>query len=131
MAAWLREMDSIPQVILSSTANRAISTAKIVESQSGFQGELFEYQQLYLAEPSTYLRLLGRLPDEIDLAMVVGHNHGLEHLIEKITGNWATMPTAAIAKIDLKIERWLQVGNVTQGAILSVWRPKEIDDGQN
>ena len=75
--------------------------------------------------------MLARLNDEIDVAMVVGHNHGLEHLVEKITGEWETMPTAAIAKIDLGIERWLTVGNVTGGNLLAVWRPKEIDDAFN
>ncbi len=131
MAAWLKQMDSVPQVILSSTAKRAITTANVIADQSGFEGDLLEYQQLYMGVPDDYLRLLGRLPDDIDIAMVVGHNNGLEHLVEKLTSEWTTMPTAAIAKIDMKIDRWLTVGNVEQGKLLEVWRPKEIEDGQN
>lgn len=131
MAAWLQLHNSVPQIILSSTANRALTTANIIAEQSGFDGELFEYQQLYMGVPSDYLRLLARLDDSIDVAMVVGHNHGLEHLVEKLTSEWATMPTAAIAKIDLGIQRWLTVENVNKGDLLEVWRPKEIDDGEN
>lgn len=131
MAAWLKLHDSVPQIILSSTANRAISTANIIAEQSGFDGEFFEYRQLYMGEPGDYLRLLARLSDDVDVAMVVGHNHGLEHLVEKLTGQWATMPTAAIAKIDLGIDRWLSVQNIDDAKLLDVWRPKEIDDGEN
>lgn len=131
MAAWLRLQESVPQIILSSTANRAMTTANIIAEQSGFEGELLEYRQLYMGEPKDYLRLLARVSDEVEVAMVVGHNHGLEHLVEKLTGEWVTLPTAAIAKIDLKIERWLPAENVDDGILLDVWRPKEIDDGQN
>jgi phosphohistidine phosphatase len=131
MAAWLNQNDSVPGIILTSNANRALSTAKTIQSLSRFEGELFEYKQLYLGEPADYLRLLARLDDQVETAMVVGHNHGLEHLVERVTGQWATMPTAAIAKIDLKIERWLTVESVTDGKLLDVWRPKEIDDEFN
>ena len=60
--------------------------------------------------------------------MVVGHNPGLEGLIQKICGVWEPMPTGAIAKIDLKIDRWLTAASVTDGELIGLWRPKEVLD---
>ena len=127
MALWLRDNDSSPDIILSSTANRAASTANIVESNCGSSPTLIEYKSLYLGSPGDYLRLLGQLTDEIDTAMVVGHNPGLESLINQLTGRWETMPTAAVAKINLKIDRWLTVANTENAELIDVSRPKEID----
>lgn len=128
MARWMDQQNTVPQIILSSTANRAISTARIVESESSFAGQLLEYGQLYLGQPNDYLQLLAKLDDQLISAMVVGHNHGLEDLVEVLTGNYATMPTAAIAQIELSTNHWADVASTRDAQLVNVWRPKEIDD---
>ena len=126
MADYLDEQNSVPDLILCSTALRAHTTAMIVERESSFNGSLLPYKNLYLGKPADYLRLLAQLNDDVETAMVVGHNPGLEELIQQICGVWETMPTGAIAKIDLKIERWLTAASVTSAELLNLWRPKEL-----
>lgn len=128
MAAWLDAQDSVPDLILCSTALRAHTTAQILERESSFSGPLLTYKKLYLGEPNAYLRLLAQLNDDVETGMVVGHNPGLEGLIQKICGVWEPMPTGAIAKIDLKIDRWLTAASVTDGELIGLWRPKEVLD---
>ncbi|HKQ99614.1 MAG TPA: hypothetical protein VJT09_03010, partial [Pyrinomonadaceae bacterium] len=38
--------------------------------------------------------------------MLVGHNPGLENLLERLTGTAERMPTAALAMITLNAEKW-------------------------
>ena len=105
---------------------RAHTTAKIVEQESSFSGSLLTYKNLYLGKPNDYLRLLAQLDDDVQTAMVVGHNPGLEELIQQVCGAWERMPTGAIAKIDLKLDRWLTTASVSSAELLNLWLPKEI-----
>ena len=125
MAALLDEQNSVPDVILCSTAMRAHTTAKIVERDSSFSGSLSTHKKLYLGAPQDYLRLLAQLSDDVEVAMVVGHNPGLEQLLQEVCGAWERMPTGAIAKIDLKLDRWLTVASVDSAELLNFWRPKD------
>ena len=59
--------------------------------------------------------------------MVIGHNPGLEDLVEQLSGDHHTMPTAAIAYFDLEIKNWNAVGKMDDSSLIDVWRPKEID----
>lgn len=126
MASLLDDQNSVPDLILCSTAMRAHTTAKIVEQESSFSGSLLTYKNLYLGKPNDYLRLLAQLDDDVQTAMVVGHNPGLEELIQQVCGAWERMPTGAIAKIDLKLDRWLTTASVSSAELLNLWLPKEI-----
>ena len=58
--------------------------------------------------------------------MIVGHNPGLEKLVEQLTGEWQDMPTAALAQIDLPIDQWRDLTLSTRGTLVDLWRPKEL-----
>jgi phosphohistidine phosphatase len=58
--------------------------------------------------------------------MIVGHNPGLEELVEQLTGEQLDLPTAALAQIVLSIDRWRDLTWSTRGALIGHWRPKEL-----
>ncbi len=60
------------------------------------------------------------------MVMVVGHNPGIEDLVEELTGEWVSMPTATLAQIDLAIDRWSDLALEETGKLVNVWRPREI-----
>ena len=67
MAAWLDAQDSVPDLILCSTALRAHTTAQILERESSFSGPLLTYKKLYLGcllytSPSPRDRTRSRMP---------------------------------------------------------------------
>ena len=43
--------------------------------------------------------MVRELPDDVATAVLVGHNPGLEDLVSLLTGEWAPMPTSALAVI--------------------------------
>jgi len=64
----------IPQLIISSSAIRAHSTAEKVAKACGYQGEILVDSSLYGSEYKAYLNILRNQHDRFDIVMVVGHN---------------------------------------------------------
>ncbi len=123
MGALLRQQDLLPDLILSSTAKRAQKTADAIAEESGYEEEIRLSRDLYAAPPEAYLAALRGLPDEFIRVMVVGHNPGLEELLDVLTGESATLPTAALAQVELNIEHWSQVSQAPLGKLVHIWLP--------
>jgi phosphohistidine phosphatase len=127
MGRLLREQELTPDLIVSSTARRARQTADAVADLSGYQGELRLEDELYAAPAETCLEVLQALPDDApDCVMLVGHNPGLEELLELLTGDMPALPTGAIAQVALPIERWRDLTADVEGRLLNLWSPKEL-----
>lgn len=129
MANWLAEHDCVPDLILSSTAVRAVQTAKLVVSHcAGLHAEQIHYvDAFYHAPPKVYLENLAEIVEpNIQTVMVVGHNPGLEELVLKLSGEFEAMPTAAIAQLVFEIENWSEVLLRSEVKLLEVVRPKEL-----
>ena len=89
---WIKSQKLTPDLILTSTAKRARKTAEKVAENCGYAGQVEQHGDLYLADPDTYLHVLGQVADENHTVMVVGHNPGLEHLVETLTDAFETLP---------------------------------------
>jgi phosphohistidine phosphatase len=127
MGALLQEEDLIPDLILCSSAVRAHTTALLVAKACDYQGEIMKRRELYLAEPEAYVDVLRQVAEEHARVLVVGHNPGLEGLIETLTGEVTTMPTAALACVELSLQQWGDLELETECKLVNVWRPKELD----
>jgi phosphohistidine phosphatase len=125
----LRAEGWVPDLIISSTAKRARKTAKLVSETSGYEGEVLLKDTLYLAGPEDYLEVLHAAPETCQSVMVVGHNPGLEELVEALTGEAETLPTAALAQIELPITRWQDLDEEIEGKLVSLWRPRDEAGG--
>ena len=127
MGRLLRQEDLLPDLIISSSAVRARKTAQMVIEAMGYDGELRLARELYAAEPEAYLDTLQSLPDGFERVMVIGHNPGLEELLELLTGDWQRLPTAALAQVELDLGTWQDLGDETQGRLANVWLPRELE----
>lgn len=120
----------IPQLIISSSAARARSTAEKVAKMSRYNGEISIDSSLYRAGSSAYMNALRRLTNQTDTVLIVGHNPDVEHLVEILTGNVMTIPTCGLAYVKLSIERWLDLKDDKKGELAKIWRPKELSPGK-
>jgi len=127
MGRLIRARGYIPDVVLSSPAKRAKKTAKLSTEAAKITSSILFDEQIYEASPQTLIKVLAGLDDHARSAMVVGHNPGMEGLIRLLTGDMATMPTAAFAIIDLDIEKWSDIDYET-GRLVELLRPKEVAD---
>jgi len=126
MGELLGQRELIPQTILSSSAVRAAETAQIINTICGCNCEITLSDQLYLAEADTYITELSKLPDDLERVMLIGHNPGLESLLQVLSNQIESLPTAVIAYISLPIQRWADLTSATEGELIELWRPKEL-----
>jgi phosphohistidine phosphatase len=127
MGELLKEAELVPQVIYSSSAIRARQTVEALVTACGFTGEVEYLDSFYMAEPEVYLKRLRKLPDDIERIMLIGHNPGLEALMQILSGRVEALPTASIAYLSLPISSWKDSYVDTKAELIEVWRPKEID----
>jgi len=109
MAAFLASHKLLPEIIVSSPAQRAKSTAEFVARERSFNGDLRFDERVYLASPSMLVDVIRDLPDAVETAMLVGHNPGMEDLLELLCGGNVRMPTAAVAGLRLYADSWRDV----------------------
>ena len=125
MGALLRKHDLRPDLVLSSPAQRARSTAELVIDECGYEGQVEFRDALYSFDAEPYLKALFGLADSCQCVLLVGHNPAMEELVEALTGEYLPMPTAALAHIELPIEHWSKLAQRRSGRLVNLWRPKE------
>lgn len=126
----IREKDLEPELIISSTAKRARKTAELVAEACGYQGKLIMASSFYHGDPNAYIKLLRHLKQDhghdYQRVMVVGHNPGLEELLNILSGALEWMPTATLAQIDLPIEQWKKLQLLSKGKLANLWVPRAL-----
>ncbi len=116
----------MPDLIIASSANRAQTTAELVAMAAGYENEVVYKRRFYLASPEAYIEALQALAEEPDCVMVVGHNPGMEYLIEVFTDVDEVMQTAVIAHVQLPINQWSDLTADTNGQLINIWRPRTL-----
>ena len=116
----------VPQLIISSSAIRASSSALKVAKACGYQGEIIVENSLYGSGYTEYLNTVKKKDDRYDIIMLVGHNPHSEQLLEILTGTMNTMSTCTVAYVRLSIASWNEIDSQVRGELLNLWRPKEL-----
>jgi phosphohistidine phosphatase len=126
MGDLLRYEDIVPDLIVSSTAKRARTTAQIVADAAGYEGEVVLTRDLYHADASNYLEVARDFGADNQCIMLVGHNPGLENLVDDLAGSYERMPTAALAFFLLKLDAWADLDEDVDATLQAVWIPKAL-----
>ncbi len=102
MAQRLLDRNSVPDLIMSSTATRTQETTVHLLHVFGHAAPQVHYEKsLYLASPETLLSTIARVPEGVKHLMIVAHNPGIEDLSAILRGVADdTMPTAAIRQFE-------------------------------
>lgn len=128
MAAWLSQNNLTPDIIISSSAMRAETTAKSLADHldsSEITTEVTE--DLYLAPGSIYLEFLARLSEQYSRPMFVGHNPGMENLVQQLGGSNEVMPTCAVAVFEVSSGNWKEIAeDASKFQLGKVLRPKQL-----
>jgi len=101
MARWLARQPHRAEWIWSSSANRALTTARyIAHGWSVDESRLIITDALYHASPDAALEVLRETPEDIRGVAVVFHNPGITDLVNWLAGKPAidNVPTLGIAE---------------------------------
>jgi len=113
-----------PQIIVSSPAKRAKQTAVLVKEIAEVSKPVKFDERIYEASPLTLFNLIREFDEKWESVLIVGHNPGFENLVRMLTGEAVSMPTAALAKINLVIEKWHDL-ETDSNELEFLIRPKE------
>ncbi len=104
----LYENDFIPDLILSSHAKRAETTAQIVAKQLDWEGDIHIEPSIYHEGAGTLLELIKSLPNDIHTAMIFGHNPTMEQMVQFLlqASRPVSMPTCAMAAFEFYGDEW-------------------------
>lgn len=136
MGQWLNEHDLRPDMVISSPANRAISTAKIVCDVIGIDHQdIQQEKRLYDEGLFRVKSTLADCPASFSQVLLVGHNPELELLLTYLVSDTdlldveKLLPTAALARLVLPDDWTL----LTQGCatLLSITYPKTLFEEQD
>jgi len=111
MGTYLFKEKLIPDIVVSSDAVRAFTTAGIVSDALHLDlDKVSREEELYEASVRVLMAFLNQIDDAHSRVLCVGHNPSLSYLAEYITGSEiGDMVTAGLVIIKLNIQSWKEV----------------------
>lgn len=111
MGRRLKARDQVPDLLISSPALRAVTTARMVAREMGFpEGRIIEEPSLYHASEGRIMAIVNSLESLAGHLMLVGHNPGFSDFANCLSeARIDNLPTAAIFCVDFDVDDWSEV----------------------
>lgn len=109
MATALLAREVQPDLIVSSSALRAATTARLIAGMMDYPiEEILIVPSLYLATPETILRTVQQLDEATATVMLFGHNPGMHEVVNAFSddGQVNDFPTLAVARFAFAAAHW-------------------------
>jgi phosphohistidine phosphatase len=111
MGKRLARRDVKPDLILSSPAMRALTTAEIIAKKLDYKRkDIVVDDRLYAGEADDLLNVIHKLSDKRERVFLVGHNPELTELAHRLSGEITHMPTCAVAAFTFDAKSWSNIG---------------------
>lgn len=112
MGSVLRKKGILPDLIVSSPANRAYTTACIIAEKLGYPvGDIQKNKDLYFSGTSGMIDVIRSVADDVDSLMLFGHNPDFTATAEYLTGDYIeNIPTCGNYCIQFNISSWKEIG---------------------
>ncbi len=124
MGQCLSTGEQLPELIVSSTAVRARSTADLLVQGAQTSIPIEMSDAFYESTPERVLADIKKRKDDVSSLMIVGHEPTWSSLASQLIGGGElAFPTGAIARIDFDCERWTQVAK-GRGVLKWLLQPK-------
>jgi len=111
MGRYLSHNTTIPDLIISSTASRAINTALFIADDWGYpEKEIHVDKDLYHASATELISILKN--QQVDCVAIFGHNPGLTELANTFVKDYiSNIPTGACLGIEFDMDSWTEIEN--------------------
>ncbi|MBB6609907.1 histidine phosphatase family protein [Pontibacter sp. Tf4] len=109
-----RELSSrgvLPELIVSSPAVRAITTATLVGRELGYDpDDVVIDDRIYGADKNTLLEVVQETPLEHENMMIIGHNEAITDFANMLSPEVVgSIPTAGIIALTFECESWYEI----------------------
>lgn len=119
--AWLAAHAGPLDLAVVSPAERAQRTWEIASAELATPPATRTEDRAYAASARSLVDIVRNLADDLGTVALVGHNPGLEDLVETLTGRWVLMKTSGLAVVAVE-GLWSAAGRST-GRLEAYGRP--------
>ena len=115
VADKIKNNNLIPQLLITSSAIRALHTATIFARVLGINKEnIVILKDLYQAETEKIIQIIRSTSNEVDSLMIFGHNPGFTDVVNKLSNlSLGNLPTSGLVKIVFKVDKWKRIDKVS------------------
>jgi len=106
MGKILNKNGVFPDIIISSPALRAKTTAQSIAKEIRFTKPLVYDEQIYEADLNTLLQLLLKLKKKDNTVFIIGHNPGLNTLADYFVEFNENIPTCGVVELEFDCKKW-------------------------
>jgi len=119
----LSEESQSPDLVISSSAVRAITTAQLAAEAGEWTSEILIESRLYGSGADTVIQVAAQAR-EVGRLMLVGHQPTWSVLVSMLTGDRVEMKTATVAVIAFNLSAWSDLPGAT-GEVEMVYHPRQ------
>ena len=127
MGIKLKEKNVLPDIIISSPALRAKSTAEIIAKKVKYTKEVLFKRDIYEVGEHAIEKILKKLDNENSVVFLFGHNPDLNMLAEEYVNFDENIPTCGIVEIEFNCKRWKDI-SVENAKLISFDYPKRYKE---
>ncbi len=111
MGQELAARNAIPDMILSSPAVRAITTATLVGKELEFDpDDIAIDERIYGADRNDLLEVVQETPEEVDSLLLIGHNDALSEFANMLSPEpVGSIPTTGVLALEFDCESWQKI----------------------
>lgn len=127
MAKFFANLGNHPDVLISSPAVRALTTALFFKIEMELEGEeIWVRDEIYEGAANTMMRLVRMLPENIKTPMLFGHNPGFTMFANHFPGgDFMNVPTCGIVHIQAELNHWGEFSPQT-ARVVAHYFPKKV-----
>ena len=122
----LKEKGIMPDIIISSPAKRAKSTAEMIAKEIGYEKRVLFDENIYEASVDELRKILTCINDENSAAFLVGHNPSLNDLANYYVHHEENIPTCGIVEVEFECNKWADI-EPKNAKLISFEYPKKSD----
>lgn len=111
MGRELASRGVLPELIVSSPAVRAITTATLVGRELGYNpDDVVIDERIYGADKETLLEVVQETPVELNSMLLVGHNEALTDFANMLSPEMVgSIPTTGLVALQFDCESWYEI----------------------
>jgi phosphohistidine phosphatase len=115
-----------PDLIISSPALRAITTAQLIAKEVNYSKAITPNQYIYEAYVTALQEIVTYINDAYDTVFLIGHNPGVSALAYMLCGLKESLPTCAVVEIQFDCNSWMDA-NKENSKLISFDYPKKYN----
>jgi phosphohistidine phosphatase len=126
MADLLKEKKVSPEFVVSSPANRALTTAELFCDILDYPKEKIQKRiEIYEGGVLNLLKIVQQITENVSTAMLFGHNPTLTEFSRLLAGSYIeSLATCGVVRIDMDIDSWKDA-NPDSGKLIWYDYPKQ------